>query len=303
MADIVLGVAIEEMIHMTIAANLLIALGGVPAIDTPAFVPTYPGSLPMGVGGLSVHLKKCSIPQIRDVYMAIEEPNRPLVIPSAATPDGVVIEAPGTETIGDFYNHIAAKIKTFGDAAFTGDFSKVVVSLKWFPDENDMFRITDTASALRAIDVIVDQGEGSSVDPFDHDGYPAHFYRFEQIVQGNELIHRPGETPPYAFAGASVPFDAYAVWDMDDDPKVEKYAPGSRSRELAAQFSHAYTALLKALHRTFDGDPEYLDTAMGMMQGLTPLAQQVLAEPAQWADPAVTLNKQTGLCFQHMPGA
>ena len=125
-------------------------------------------------------LKPGSNKAVADIVLgvAIEEPNRPLVIPSAATPDGVVIEAPGAETIGDFYNHIAAKIKTFGDAAFTGDFSKVVVSLKWFPDENDMFRITDTASALRAIDVIVDQGEGSSVDPFDHDGYPAHFYRF-----------------------------------------------------------------------------------------------------------------------------
>ncbi len=257
----------------------------------------------MGIGGLNVHLKKCSIPQIRDVYIAIEEPDRPLAVPPMAESEGVIVPAPGYETIGDFYNHIAAKLSEFGDTAFIGDFSREVASLKWFPDESDMFRITDTDSALRGINVIVDQGEGSAVDPFDHDGYPAHFYRFEQIIQGKELVHRPGETPPYAFAGEQVPFDASAVWDMDEDPDVAKYAPGSRSRQLAEQFAQAYTFLLKALHRSFNGEPDHLDAVMGMMNGLNSLAQQVLAEPAEWADPTVSSAKQTGLCFQHFPAS
>ncbi len=50
-ADIILGVAIEEMLHMTIAENLLIALGGTPAIDTSAFVPRYPGPCPWALAG------------------------------------------------------------------------------------------------------------------------------------------------------------------------------------------------------------------------------------------------------------
>jgi hypothetical protein len=40
------GVVIEEMLHMTIAANVLNAVGGHPAIDRPDFVPNYPEDLP-----------------------------------------------------------------------------------------------------------------------------------------------------------------------------------------------------------------------------------------------------------------
>ncbi len=33
----------DEMLHMTIAANILIAIGGSPSINQPGFVPSYPG--------------------------------------------------------------------------------------------------------------------------------------------------------------------------------------------------------------------------------------------------------------------
>ena len=34
-------IVIEEMLHMAIAANILIAIGGYPAINVPEFVPKY----------------------------------------------------------------------------------------------------------------------------------------------------------------------------------------------------------------------------------------------------------------------
>jgi len=39
----------EEMLHMSIASNLLNAIGGTPVINKPGFIPTYPGPLPGGV--------------------------------------------------------------------------------------------------------------------------------------------------------------------------------------------------------------------------------------------------------------
>jgi len=48
---IVRSVVIQEMLHMCIAANLLNALGGLPSIDPPQFIPSYPGPLPMSIGG------------------------------------------------------------------------------------------------------------------------------------------------------------------------------------------------------------------------------------------------------------
>ena len=69
-ADLIRSVVIEEMLHMALSSNILISIGGAPNIDRPDFVPTYPGPLPGGLrGGLTVRLRRCSIAQIRDVFV------------------------------------------------------------------------------------------------------------------------------------------------------------------------------------------------------------------------------------------
>lgn len=302
-ARIIRSVVIQEMLHFSITANLLIALGGSPAINTRSFVPDYPGGLPMGIGdGLQLHLRKCSINQVRDVFMAIEEPEHPIDIP--VPPEGRMLLAaaiqPEFETIGAFYQYLAKKIEELG-SQITWDTDNQVVATQWFPDPNDMFEINSVDSAVRAINVIVNQGEGTSTDPFsiDADCAPAHYYRFEEIVKGRKLIHKPGATPPYEFGGDPVVLDTANVWDMDDDPKIAKYREGSRSRRVATQFSYSYTRLLNSLHSAFNGDPAQIDHAMGVMYELRVLAQQALSTPAEWTDRHRTETRQTGLSFQY----
>src|SRR5947199_3695973 len=63
-AEILQSVVVEEMLHMTLASNVLNALGGSPQIDRPGFIPTYPGPLPGGVeGSLIVALASFSLTQ------------------------------------------------------------------------------------------------------------------------------------------------------------------------------------------------------------------------------------------------
>ena len=47
--DLICSVVMQEMLHMAQAANLLIALGGRPIINSHCFAPVYPGPLPGGV--------------------------------------------------------------------------------------------------------------------------------------------------------------------------------------------------------------------------------------------------------------
>ena len=42
-------VVVDEMLHLLIGCNLLNALGGRPVLDDPAFVPHYPGPLPLWI--------------------------------------------------------------------------------------------------------------------------------------------------------------------------------------------------------------------------------------------------------------
>lgn len=231
--------------------------------------------------------------QIKTVFMQIEEPEDPIDIP--------VLEAarPQWATIGAFYQALADKIAALGDSIFVGDPAYQVVASKWFPDPKQMFAIKDVQTAVQGINVIIDQGEGTSTSPYDGSGEPAHYYRFEQIVKGRLLIERPGATPPYGYGGDPVVLDPKTVWDMDDDPKVAKYKAGSLSRQRADRFNYAYTRLLNSLYRTFNGRPEELDHAMGLMFELRLLSQQALATAAEWTDDTVTADKQTGLSFEY----
>jgi hypothetical protein len=50
------GVVAEEMLHLALAANLLNAVGGQPAFDTPELLPAYPHPLPYGDRSLYARL-------------------------------------------------------------------------------------------------------------------------------------------------------------------------------------------------------------------------------------------------------
>ena len=95
-AGILASVVMEEMLHMTLACNVLNAIGGAPVIDRPGFIPTYPGHLPGGVeSSLVVHLRRFSLEQL-EAFLDIEQPEVPIEFKAMATAeDGM--------TIGQFY--------------------------------------------------------------------------------------------------------------------------------------------------------------------------------------------------------
>ena len=74
-AGVIRDIAVEEMLHMGLACNLLTALGGRP--DILALAPSYPARLPKDVhAGLEVALAPLSKDVLLTKFMAIEEPTR-----------------------------------------------------------------------------------------------------------------------------------------------------------------------------------------------------------------------------------
>ena len=272
-ARVIRSIVAEEMLHMTIAANTLNALGGEPVINTPSFVPTYPGSLPMNVhGGLTVGLAPLSKALIYNVFMDIERPENPKNFPVAIT----AAADPGFATIGAFYAAIIDKIKEFSEKAFVGKPERQVVDNTWFP-ATELFPIRDISSAVRGLSMIVKQGEGTPDDPLEADGQPAHYYRFAQIYYGRRLIPDRAAAEGYSYAGSPIPFDPAGIWDMITNPKVINYAAGSVARAYAERFNVIYTNLLRGLHHTFNGAPSNLKPAIGVMYELR-LAAEALIE-------------------------
>lgn len=272
---VIRSVVIEEMLHLTIAANVLNAVGGCPVLDSPTFVPSFPGPLPMGIDDdLLLHLRPMSIAQC-DMFMDIEEPEDPIVFRARAA--AAATEGVGFETIGTFYEAVINKIQEFGDAAFSSPSDQQVTG-SWFP-HTELFPVTDVASAVAALQLIVQQGEGTRSSPLDAEGDIAHYYRFSEIKHGKRLI--PDQSAPhgYSYSGAPLPLDPASVWPFATDPQPSRYPEGTAARRMVDQFNRSYTRLLKALHQTFNGQPDQLGAAIGLMYELRLEALRLANEP------------------------
>jgi hypothetical protein len=272
----------EEMLHLSIAGNLLTAIGGSPVLNKPPFIPTYPGGLPGGVeDGLTVPLAKFSLDLVKNVFMVIEEPEKKVPIKALAKDQ---------LTIGMFYNKIKKQIKELEKAArkkgktiFTGNPKHQMTFEKFFPAKL-LFPIINEITACRGIDIIVDQGEGTSTDPFvnPHDeaagtSEPAHYYRFQEIVKGKKLVKNKDGT--YSFSGDPIVFNDKSIPNMRENPKMNDYPVNSLAYVNGKLFNYSYTSLLNSLHRTFNGEPEQINAAMGLMYSVRLYALKLLSLP------------------------
>ena len=293
-ASLIWSVAFEEMLHMTLASNVLNALGGSPDIDTPCFIPTYPGPLPGGVEAvLKVHLAPYSCDQLA-TFLVIEEPEKPLNFP--VMHDLAAAQRP--LTIGEYY----AEIKRQMAKLPANSFSAVPRNQIDSSAISGAIVVTDLTTANCAIDTIVEQGEGTKQSPLEAATSQqfAHYYRYMEISVGKTLIKNPAATaqsPPdqqYVYGGMPITFDASGVYPVPTDPKAAKYAAGSTARHACDKFNYTYTSLLRTLHMLFNGQPNQIDSATGLMSSLEDLAVGMMSG-------ADTNGENVGPSFEYCP--
>ncbi|HEX5749929.1 MAG TPA: ferritin-like protein [Archangium sp.] len=295
-SQILLTVVIQEMLHMVIAANVLNAIGGSPQIDKPGFIPVFPGPLPMGIHeGLTVGLEKLTRGLVFNTFMVIEEPetklNFPVKQPKLAMFDALRREEqpqPEFATIGEFYAAIIQKMEELeaeGQKLLTGKPGRQVVDNTWFPADQ-LFPIRNLEDARRGLNLIVEQGEGTTQSPREPDKGLAHFYRLAQIVYGRMLVADPSEPTGWSYSGAPVELNPAGIWNLYANAKTVDYPAGSRARYLAEQFNYGYTSLLRALHKAFnsEADPQSksdtrLRPAIGLMYELKLVAASLVSTP------------------------
>lgn len=270
--SIIHSVVVDEMLHMSLACNLLNAIGGRPFIASADFVPTYPTALPLGIGDLTVGLAAYSPAVVKSVFMQIEEPEAPLVFAALVQ----------YETIGMFYEALKHKLMELGSAAFMGDPARQVSDTSWFSSSR-LFALRTPEDATRAIDLIVRDGEGTSVSPLAPEGTLAHYYRFQQLVEGRRLVADASAPNGFRFAGAPIAYDSAGVWPVRANQSLTGLDPDSLGGRRARQFAYVFSKLMRALQRTFDGEPDQLDAAMGLMFELK-LAGQGLVSVADGVD-------------------
>jgi hypothetical protein len=254
---IIRNIVRDEMLHMNLVCNILNAIGGTPEINVAGTIPTYPKPLPMALaGGVEVHLKRYSHDLVRDVFMEIEKPETPIELPikKLAFAAGVA----GPKTIGEFYRAIRAEIIRQGQPIFTGSADKQVTGF-FFAAEEDI-SVVDVATATKAIDTIVDQGEGTSQGPSDLQQDIAHFYRFQELDKGMKIVPDPFSPFKYSFDPSKpVVIDDSDIAPMVDDPQNVTFdASDSDAAALSDQCDAKYSEILDTLQIGYTKDRDQL---------------------------------------------
>jgi hypothetical protein len=274
-AGIIQDVVVEEMLHLALACNLLSAIGGSPTFNNPSFIPTYPSSLPHHVPDppLIIHLQKCSVDLINNIFLAIEKPETVGDIP----------ESDNYTTLGQFYaalsNGFTNLNQSLGQTGlFKGNSTKQVTGIYTSTSElvrGHLVKVVDLDSAQQALLEIVQQGEGSSQTEKDPDGNLAHYWAFNQIVDGTAPLGQ--------------------VYPMIQDPTTASLPPGSSLQKLSQLFNDCYSLLLRTMTHIFSvGDSSSLVTSMyGLMRDILPTVAGLLVQT-----PIPNKNANAGPSFE-----
>jgi CDGSH-type Zn-finger protein len=295
-AEVVHSVFMEEMLHLTLAANILNAVGGSPQIDTPTFLASYPTYLPHSNRAFEVPLSKFSKDAL-EVFLQIERPAEHEGLP----------EDDNFETIGQFYEAIEEGLERLSrelgeDAVFCGDPSRQVTDELYYGGSGRIIEVRDLASALAALEEIVEQGEGlqhQEVWDGDRDMFHpereevAHYFRFNELYVGQR--HKPGDTPQSGPTGEPLEVDWDAVHNMRPNPRAGDYPEGSDVRARMDEFNRSYSGVLHLLHECFNGSPRLLAVATGEMYALKQQATLLMRLPS--GDGVTT----AGPSFEYVP--
>jgi hypothetical protein len=224
------SVVIEEMLHLCLARNLLLAIDGADHVRfyDPQFVPDYPTPMLHRIPTLELQLEAASPTLMRDIFMPLE---MPAAIHAPPQPDQY-------NTLGQFYGAIEAGFELLDSNENADLWRNTHADFQydrayWNNDGGGSpLIVTDLATAKSAIATIVEQGEGaapgdeevplSPADPKLGLNELSHYAKFARIAAGIDII---GE-----------------VWPVPTNPKRDDYA--DHLHDLATLFDAAYCYVL-----------------------------------------------------------
>jgi ferritin-like protein len=289
-------VVVEEMLHLTLATNILNAVGGTPDLTQPGFVPAYPAYLPDGETDFQVDLQAFGREAI-ETFLKIERPRRApdeesrLVRREPGDARQRFATTPGDGamqyySIGEFYDEIDRGLcylhERDGDSLFAGDPGLQVTPEYYYSGGGDVIPVTDLESARAAIRLIAEQGEGLGGRIYDTEDELAHFYRFKQLQLGR--YYQAGDTPDEP-TGPPLEVGWNAVYPIKRNARLSDYPAGSELHAAAVDFNAAYADFLGLLTSAFTGRPELLVEAVPEMFRLREKMCRLIHNPLPGADP------------------
>jgi Ferritin-like len=244
-----LAISGEEMLHLAMVQNLLTAVGSAPYVSRPHLphqARGYPPDvqlrlLPFGEVGLKHFVYLERPPGAHDLDAVGFEPAG--AVPPPMQPGEVVPRSQNFATQGHLYRSIAAGLDRLADKL--GE-DHLFIGPAFHQDDETTFRwpdltpITDLKGARRAIEQIVEHGEGATGDLA-----AAHYGRFKTVL--DEFLSIQSEDPEFAPAHPVQAAGMRAVEGVEPDLYITDQGTGGCS-DL---FNAVYELLLQMTARYF----------------------------------------------------
>ncbi|HEY2333064.1 MAG TPA: ferritin-like protein [Acidimicrobiales bacterium] len=276
-SQLIRSVATEEMLHATLAANVLLAVGGEPRFYEPTVMPTYPSALLHHEPELMVDLAPFSQAVVEDLFLRIEQPGTP---DAPLSPDR-------WESQGQLYRELERALRRLDVGGGLFDHPQVERQLHdphdYAPVKYDtsasggLLGVAGLDRAIEALEVMIHQGEGLTDERFADPQHAelTHFWKFQRV-----LAHAEGVGP---------------VHNAIRNPILDEL-PGA-VQPLARFSNAAYTYLFILMDRLFAPDepdrPRLVGMLYGTMVGLVgPVARHLMTMP-------VSASEVAGPPFQH----
>ena len=272
----IMDVAIEEMGHLVIVANLTVAVGGRPHFGRPNF-PVAAGYFPSGV---AVRLTPFNAETLKH-FIFLERPQDVRGQDSEAFSQdgyereqaclGLMPSAQDYATIGHLYeairtNLIALERELGSQGLFLGDAASQVG--RAVIDLEGVAPIADLAAGGRAIDIIVEQGEGSSADR-----EVSHYRSFLTIQR--ELEAALGDGPDFTPAW---PVADSPVLRQPPEPEGEVFIDHPDAAALLDFACATYGLLLRCLVQCFGRSGDDAEKAQTVLMTAAIELMHVLGE-------------------------
>jgi len=291
-----LNIAEQEMLHLALVQNLLAAVGAAPSLDRENF-PLPPSAYPAGIRMALLPFDETTLRHFaylerpegmdmadQDAMAAVE---KAAVLPPA-TEDDIGPRLQDFETIGGLYRAIELGLE--GLAERLGEDRLFLGPPNAQADERhfrfkELVPVTDLASARRALDTIVEQGEGARGE-----WRTAHFGRLVTVL--DEYLDMRDADPTFE---PSRPVMAAYVREREDGLDVPLITDPFTNR-AADLLNATYEVLLQLLSRYFahtDESDEQLsvlaDVSVGIMwRVILPLGSMITRLPVGWEHPGRT---------------
>ncbi len=258
-ARLVLSIVAEEMLHLSLAANLLASIGGKPDFLDMGLLPRHPGVLAHHKPELPLHLVPMSVEAVRSTFMVIERPGA----------RNAPVEDDEYHSLGQFYGAVEAafeRLAAEGPLFVPGSEAHQLSGGHFYgpvefdaADSGELVTVTDLASAREAIEVIVHQGEGLGEHKWADPSHQelTHYAKLLRIAEGKVAV------------GGVLP--------VRTDPRVADYPPDvARIATMANASYRALFHVLDDLYRPIEDKGFHVSALYGLMKRvLGPLARHL----------------------------